>query len=457
MAEIFFYIKLNPLLWGKEEVPNCRWSIGKAQFSQTHLRVRQIKNFDENLTEWYKFVLLFYAFFDCISQIMKTRRKDRTMRQDLKILLVAHHAESYTLLKEMTRQVEAFQVQLEWTRTIKEASLLLKQRMMDVCFIDAVLSMQSLTDLLEVLSKEALACPVVVIVEEQDSKVLSSRFPPGIMDWIEKEHLTPVLLVHCIHYAIEKMRNMVTLRKTEQRLRVISAKLIHTQEEERKKLSRELHDNIGSSLTAIKLGLENVIRLPLESGRQSQSAQEMLPLVKKALHDLRNIYSNIRPTLLDDLGIIRTIHWYCRKFNLVTPCVEINVQIGIAETDVPKPLKIVIFRILQEALANIVKHSRADHIAIRLQKQNERIDFEIFDNGIGFDVGETLGTNVTNPGMGLESMKERAEFIGGSFHISSQNAQGTSIKASWPNAHILKMLSDDLRQMQSNEQKGETR
>jgi signal transduction histidine kinase/HAMP domain-containing protein len=232
----------------------------------------------------------------------------------------------------------------------------------------------------------------------------------------------------------ERQRAEEALRKSEEELRHLSSQLLKVQENERKRISRELHDSIGQSLTAIKFGLENA---------RSQVAQDtaeasvellatLIPLVQQASEEVRRIHTDLRPSMLDDLGILTTINWLCREFQLIYTGIRIEKQVDIKENDVPESLKIIIFRILQEALNNVAKHSHADLVRLHFGKTRNTIRLAIRDNGRGFDMRGVLTTEVAEKGFGITSMKERAELSEGVFAIKSALGAGTVVDASWP-------------------------
>lgn len=136
---------------------------------------------------------------------------------------------------------------------------------------------------------------------------------------------------------------------------------------------------------------------------------------------------NLRPALLGDLGLLPTIGWFVRDYQKTYPHIRVEKQTEIEETQMPDPLKPVIYRILQEAMNNIAKHSKANRVSISLmRKRGDRIELVIEDNGIGFD------TESVKKGLGLGSMRERAELSGGLFDNESVKGKGTVIRASWP-------------------------
>jgi signal transduction histidine kinase len=142
---------------------------------------------------------------------------------------------------------------------------------------------------------------------------------------------------------------------------------------------------------------------------------------------------DLRPSILDDLGILATISWFCRELQVVYTGMRVEQDIELKEEDVPEPLKIIIYRILQEALNNAAKHSSAKHVLVSLKKVKSKIQLTIEDDGKGFDlkqVARNYDISVME-GLGLMSMRERAELTGGVLKIRSQLGKGTSITASW--------------------------
>jgi signal transduction histidine kinase len=218
------------------------------------------------------------------------------------------------------------------------------------------------------------------------------------------------------------------LRKSESELRALSFKLMKVEEKERKRIARELHDSIGQYLTAIKFNAENILSRLLKNDKETvvETLQAGIPLIQRTIEEVRRIMMDLRPTILDDLGIIATISWFCREFQAVYQDITVEQQILLDERHVPEPLKIIIYRIMQEAMNNAAKYSRASRIRVRLEQAKGEIKFSITDNGVGFDVGRK------HKGLGLVSMRERIEGSGGNLLFRTKAGQGTMIRASWP-------------------------
>ncbi len=226
----------------------------------------------------------------------------------------------------------------------------------------------------------------------------------------------------------------ITVSKDE--LRVLSSKIIDAQEDERKMVSRELHDGIGQALTGIKFCIENGIR-KLENGRPISQVKEIdkaIPLIRDAVEEVRRISMGLRPSTLDDIGIAETIFWYCHQFEEIYKPIRIRTSVEVEEGHIAEALKTVIFRIVQESLNNVAKHSRADLVLLNLHDEGDCLELIIEDNGIGFDLDNQSKDNTSDKGFGLASMRERAELSGGSISIHSRLNGGTKLAATWPMA-----------------------
>jgi PAS domain S-box-containing protein len=234
---------------------------------------------------------------------------------------------------------------------------------------------------------------------------------------------------------LRKARDDLEIRVEERtaELKRLSAQLLSVQEDERKRIARELHDSIGQSLVAIKFGAENAMQQVLQGKNQEgvESLEVLVPVVRQASEEVRRIHTDLRPTLLDDLGILTTISWLCREFEKLHEGMEIRKDLEIKEEEVPESLKIVIFRILQEALNNVAKYSKAGAVSVSLKIKGSLIELGITDNGQGFDAQQVRSARRLGRGFGLTSMKERTELSGGRFSVESKKGVGTILRATW--------------------------
>ena len=225
------------------------------------------------------------------------------------------------------------------------------------------------------------------------------------------------------------------LRKSDKELRILSNQLLSAEEKERKRIARELHDGIGQALSAIKFSVENALlelreaTNPIDLG----SLETVIPLTQKTIEEVRRIVKDLRPSILDDLGILATIGWFCREFQNVYAGIRIETTLNIKEDQVPQHLKTIIYRILQEALNNVAKHSRANFVHLRLRGKETRMELIIHDNGRGFNLEQAMALKTSRRGFGLASMRERAELSGAAFEIDSTIGRGTTVRVVWDN------------------------
>jgi signal transduction histidine kinase len=240
-----------------------------------------------------------------------------------------------------------------------------------------------------------------------------------------------LVLTH-IHDITDQKRAEDELLRYQKELSNLYEKHLNVLEHERQRISQELHDGIGQYLSTIKVSTENLLLSNAEKmDRQSMEEQlrANIALLKEAIMDVSKVSMDLRPSILDDLGLIATINWFLREFGKVYRNIEIEKQITLEDPEIPQNIKIVIFRVLQEAMNNIAKHSRADCIHISMHKTKEAIEFIIKDNGVGFDVSRMQKNRC---GLGIASMRERVAFSQGKFSIESEEGSGTALRFEWP-------------------------
>ncbi len=222
------------------------------------------------------------------------------------------------------------------------------------------------------------------------------------------------------------------LKDSEGELRFLSTRLLTAQEEERKKIAGELHDSVGSLLGAVQFSLRNAIGRAEEGETNIEMLQNIASLIERTIEESRRIMTDLRPSILDDLGIVATIKWFCVQQRGVYPSISFDESVTLEEEDVPEELNVVLFRIIQEAFHNIVKYSKAERVLVSLGKNSEHIELTIRDNGTGFDKNLVLSRDNPRKGLGLTSMRERAELSGGTFSLDSAVGEGTTIRVVWP-------------------------
>jgi signal transduction histidine kinase len=235
---------------------------------------------------------------------------------------------------------------------------------------------------------------------------------------------------------VASLKNEISARKKIQtQLRELSRKSLEALEADRRSVARELHDSIGGSLAAIKFGLEGLAELaprePVDGGRRLET---LISHLADTIKETKRISASLRPLAIDDLGLLATIEWHIRQFCQRYENIRVVRQIDVEEQEIPEGLKIVIYRVMQEAFTNAARHSRADTLRIRLARSGSQFEFEVQDNGCGFDPNEVMGRHDRLSGFGLKSMQERAEICGGAFELRTRPEAGTSVRITLPDA-----------------------
>lgn len=214
--------------------------------------------------------------------------------------------------------------------------------------------------------------------------------------------------------------------------RQFAPKIIQTQEEERRRIAREIHDGPAQSMANIVLRAE-VCEKILEIDRDGlkQELAELKEAVKKSLQDVRRIIFDLRPMGLDDLGITPAVTRYLETFRERYPALEVESEFTGQQQRFESVVEVALYRIVQEALQNVVKHARATHVKVLLANDGKRFSVRIIDDGHGFDVHKFMEAPKKD-NYGLIGMKERMEILGGQLHINSQKGKGTEILAVLP-------------------------
>lgn len=218
------------------------------------------------------------------------------------------------------------------------------------------------------------------------------------------------------------------LKKSHENLRALSSRITKVQEDERQKLARELHDQIGQKLTALSINLDFMIEQLSEKSKTVliERLYDSKTLVKNTIKTIRDLMANLRPLILDDYGLTAAIHWYSDQFSKRTK-IPIVFKGEELESRLPSDVETNLFRITQEALTNIAKHAHAKKVTINLDKEEETVKLVITDDGVGFDPF-IINKTKERRGLGLIGMRERAEAIGGTFNVLTSPNKGTCIK-----------------------------
>jgi signal transduction histidine kinase/HAMP domain-containing protein len=226
--------------------------------------------------------------------------------------------------------------------------------------------------------------------------------------------------------AIHNAQLYEQVRSGQDQLRTLSHRLAEAQESERRTISRELHDEIGQGLTALKLNLDMSLRTPPHVARANLT--EAQGLANELIGRVRDLSLRLRPAMLDDLGLLPTLVWHCKRYGARTQ-VRIHLEHGGLERRFPQEVATAAYRIVQEALTNVVRHSGAAEVVVRLWGNEDSLSIDVEDQGAGFDLHSLRSAGSTS---GLSGMRERASSLGGQLTVESSPGKGTRITAILP-------------------------
>jgi len=230
--------------------------------------------------------------------------------------------------------------------------------------------------------------------------------------------------------AMQNLRLFEQVRVGRERLQRLSLQLVQTQESERRQIARELHDEIGQSLTAAQLNLQVLLGIA-DLSELPMRLEDSLALIDRVLQQVRALSLDLRPSMLDDLGLVPALRWYLnRQAERAGFSVEMHTD-QTPERFTPD-LETTCFRIAQEALNNIVRYAQAKYVVVELHQRDTVLHLTISDDGVGFDVAAALQRAATGRSLGLVSMQERAVLLGGMIQFDSAPDRGTTILVRLP-------------------------
>lgn len=259
--------------------------------------------------------------------------------------------------------------------------------------------------------------------------------PVGWEAFLDSSALVLILSPTFYYFFFRPLTHHISkLKKSESRIRFLSRELIISSEEERKKLARDLHDEFGQTLTSTMFKIESLKdSLPSDLEEQRQDCETLMGVIDKLGNKVRNFSGTLRPVLLDKLGVVAALQGHVEALSLQHPSLEMDFEaFGVKRRPDPQ-IEIVLYRVCQEGLNNVIKHAQATRADIRLTCSHPKIILTLKDNGNGFDPKEQLNAiGREHHGFGLLGMKERVEGVGGRLMLFSGIGKGTLVRTELP-------------------------
>ncbi|MDB6059606.1 MAG: histidine kinase [Verrucomicrobiales bacterium] len=274
-----------------------------------------------------------------------------------------------------------------------------------------------LNALREVMDKKA-ARPMPVAAPVEEAYVLQ-QYSQALVNKLEEKNA-------------ELAEANQALKRTEERLRALTQRVVQAQEAEQGRVSRELHDTITQTLCAVLLRSQVLAgKLPAHNKVAKGEAIELCEMIGKTVDEVERISRNLRPVVLDQLGLVAGLHDASTEFTNQTG-VSVKVDCVKLARRLPADTELALYRILQETLKNVEKHARARHVIVQLTKPGNIVQLTINDDGIGFDPDHHPAKRKGRGGLGLLGMRERATYVGGTFTVKSVRRGGTEIEIRIP-------------------------
>jgi signal transduction histidine kinase len=275
--------------------------------------------------------------------------------------------------------------------------------------------------------------PFIFVTGTLGEEVVIEMLKSGATDYVLKHRLTR--LAPAVQRALretaeraERRQAVESLRKSHKQLRALSVYLQYVREDERIRISRQVHDELGQALTGLKMDLYWLAnRLPKNLRVAQEKARAMSAHIDSTIQTVRRISTELRPGILDDLGLAAALEWQAQEFQRRTG-MRCRVRTEVTETCFAQELNTAFFRIFQETMTNVIRHARATRVEVVLREDEGYLLMEVKDNGRGISTDEITNTK----SIGLLGMRERAALLGGELHITGQAGRGTSVTVKIP-------------------------
>ncbi len=345
-------------------------------------------------------------------------------KSPLSILVIEDNPGDFELIEEfLHEQIGALVITRAQNYKEAKASLTREKIVFNVILLDLSLPDKTGSELIKEIVQESDNVPVIVLTGYDDFAFGAKSISLGVSDYILKDELTALTLYKTIIYSLERRKIISSLEESEKRVRSFAKQLSEVVEEERARIAREIHDEFGQQLSGIKMSLS-----ALKKGAASQIDVEpiietIVNEVNHSIQSLRQISNELRPALLDKLGLLAAIEWLVNEFGKKTG-IDSHFGANGIQPAIIKDVEINIFRICQEALTNITKHACATLVNVTISGNEDMLNVKITDNGKGINAGI-----LRDPlSMGLLNMRERSNLIGAALHVSSSAEAGTIIE-----------------------------
>jgi PAS domain S-box-containing protein len=376
--------------------------------------------------------------------ILKAHSTEKTIQESLHNIreMVPCQRSSVMLFDFDTRQARVMIAEVSGDSLIKEGAVVSlndiisieKLKKGDTVLFDNLSEAHRAEGILNTLRDEGILSFVMIPLVVHDNLIGTLNLGASVQSAFNKSRIEIATEVaSSLAVAIQNTRLMEEIMLQQQELKKMSALILQAQESERKRISVELHDEMGQELTGISISLgviEKLMPAGLDPSIKARIA-ETRRMADLASDQIRDLSFHLRPSILDDLGLVPTLRWYVRQYadrmNL-----EVDLKTEYCEMSITPEIKTLLYRVVQESLNNVAKHAAARKVVIRLERDKNMAVLVIEDDGKGFAVNRYVNPGTAKHGLGLIGMRERVEFAGGNFMIRSTPGHGTHLVVEVP-------------------------
>ncbi|HUD46170.1 MAG TPA: histidine kinase [Candidatus Baltobacteraceae bacterium] len=381
------------------------------------------------------------------------------MKKEIRILMVEDEAADAELSRLALRK-GGFHFSLVRVQTEADYARELDQRRPDVILSDYSLPSFNGHAALRIAQEKCPEVPFIFVTGTMGEEVAIETLKNGATDYVLKTRLTRLVpaLQRALREAqerVDRQRAEVQLRESHKQLRALSVYLQHVREEERTRIAREVHDELGQALTSCKLDVSWMAHHLARGQKELRlKAKGLSAHIDSTIQTVRRISTELRPGILDHLGLAAALEWQANEFELRTG-IRCDVSASLQESGLDPELTTAFFRIFQETLTNVIRHAAATWVKVRLKEEASRVILEVRDNGRGIARDE-----ISDPrSMGLLGMRERAALLGGDFSIRPMRAgKGTRACVAIPRRQqTIQRSSNDEDTLGRRSRRGEAR
>ncbi len=356
--------------------------------------------------------------FAFITDITEKKRAEEALRKSEE-----QYRNIFKNIQDVYYEVTLDGIIIEASPSIEDISFYSRDEIIGKSLSDIYVDPKTREEFLKALLKNGKVTDYEALMTDKDGSQVHCSITAKL---IRDKHGNPVKI-------IGSLRNITERKRAEEHINILTQELMRTQESERQRISRDLHDNVAQELSAVKIGCETLFdNQPNISPEIRKRMSQMSIMLQEVIKAVRDLSYYLRPSVLDEMGLVQAIFQYCHDFSEDN---GINVDFhsaGMKALTLDFDTEINLYRLIQEGLANIKKHADADHVTIRLVAAFPAIILRIEDNGKGFDVQKRLATISEEKRMGIRSMEQRAKLLQGKMEIQSKPMQGTKISITLP-------------------------